>query len=110
MVPQSVPSTAAASLDTDERALVDVREDDEWAAGHAPQAQHLPLQQVPERLGALPEGPLAITCRSGGRSAQATAYLRQQGYDAVNVDGGMHAWVAAGRELVSEDGQDPRVA
>ena len=65
---------------------------------------------VPARLEDLPEGdPLYVTCRSGGRSARVAAWLNQNGYDAVNVGGGMGEWEAAGRPMVSETGQEPFV-
>ncbi len=91
--------------------LLDVREPDEWAAGHAPGAHHLPMMEVPARMAEVPaDGDVVVVCRSGGRSAQVTAYLAQHGWDNVrNLDGGMGAWQDAGRELVSEDGQPPRV-
>jgi rhodanese-related sulfurtransferase len=76
--------------------LLDVREDDEWVAGHAPEAVHVPMSQFLSRLDDVPEGPLAVVCRVGGRSAQVTAYLVGQGREAVNVNGGMLAWEAAG--------------
>lgn len=82
--------------------LLDVREDDEWAAGHAPEAVHVPMSGLPGRLGEVPTGPLAVVCRVGGRSAQVTAYLVAQGYDAVNVAGGMLTWEAEGRPLVAD--------
>ena len=85
--------------------LVDVREDAEWAAGHAPAARHLPLSDLLARLDELPtDGPVNIICRVGGRSAQAVAYLRQQGYDVRNVDGGMLAWEAAGLPVEVDGG------
>jgi rhodanese-related sulfurtransferase len=86
--------------------LLDVREDDEWTAGHAPEAVHVPMSAFLERLDQVPDGPLAVVCRVGGRSAQVTAYLRNQGREAVNVTGGMLAWEAAGRPLVA-DGPGP---
>ena len=92
--------------------LVDVREHDEWAAGHAPHAQHIPMQDVPARLVEIPtEGNVVVACRVGARSAQVTAYLLSNGWDnVVNLDGGMRAWHAAGRPLVaSENGQEPFV-
>lgn len=91
--------------------LLDVREPDEWTAGHAPGAHHLPMMEVPLRMAEVPgDGDVVVVCRSGGRSAQVTAYLRQRGWDNVrNLDGGMGAWQDAGRELVSEDGQPGRV-
>ena len=104
------PARAAALVDTGQAVLVDVRNDDEWAAGHAPGAVHVPLADLPARLGELDLGsPVHVVCRGGGRSARATAWLVQNGVDAVNVDGGMGAWAEAGRPMVCEDGGPPRV-
>lgn len=91
--------------------LLDVREPDEWVAGHAPGATHLPLMDIPARLEEVPrDGDVVVVCRMGGRSAQAVAYLLQNGYDnVVNLDGGMRDWAAAGKPMVSEDGQPARV-
>ncbi|HEV7451198.1 MAG TPA: rhodanese-like domain-containing protein [Pseudonocardiaceae bacterium] len=93
--------------------LLDVRENDEWAAGHAPGAVHVPMEQVPQRLdelaAAFPDRPVHVVCRSGGRSARITAYLAQAGWDAVNVEGGMRAWAAAGRPMVAESSAAPKV-
>lgn len=89
--------------------LLDVREDDEWKAGHADGALHIPISEFVARYGELTEavpqdGRIHVICRSGGRSAQVTMYLAQQGIDAVNVDGGMQLWEAAGRPVVTDDG------
>jgi len=91
--------------------LLDVREHDEWAAGHAPGAHHLPMMEIPVRLADVPQdADVVVVCRMGGRSGQVVNYLRQNGWDNVrNLDGGMQDWAAAGRALVSEDGQPPRV-
>ena len=91
--------------------LVDVREAWEWAAGRAPGARHMPLDQLPGRLGELPRDcKVVVVCRSGNRSARATRMLRVAGVDAVNLDGGLRAWSASGSALVT-DGQGPgRVA
>lgn len=81
--------------------VLDVREDDEWADGHVDGAVHIPLRQLPGRVGELPEGKQVIAmCHVGGRSAQATVFLAQQGVDAVNLDGGIAAWERAGRPVV----------
>jgi rhodanese-related sulfurtransferase len=86
--------------------LLDVREHDEWAAGHAPTATHIPMSEVIARRDELgtPEGPVYVICRVGGRSAQVAQYLNQNGVEAVNVEGGMQAWQAAGKEIVTDSG------
>jgi len=103
-----VPTVRVVDLPAD-LVLLDVREDDEWQAGHAPGALHVPLGQVPARLDEIPDGEVHVICRSGGRSGQAVAWLTRNGYDVSNVAGGMHAWVDAGRPLVSETGAAPVV-
>ena len=89
--------------------LIDVREPREWSAGHAPGAIHVPLGELrPDRL---PAGKrLLCICRSGARSSKAVAALREAGYDAVNVDGGMRAWHARGLPIVRDDGRPGAVA
>lgn len=89
--------------------LIDVREDDEWAAGHIKGAMHIPMNQIPGRVAELPPGPLIIVCKMGGRSAQVTAWLHQQGHDARNLDGGMLAWAVAHQPMTADDGRTPTV-
>lgn len=90
--------------------LLDVREDYEWEAGHAEGALHIPMDQLPARIHELdPDEDLLVVCRTGGRSARVTGWLVDQGYSAVNVVGGMDAWLESGRPLVAENGQQPRV-
>jgi rhodanese-related sulfurtransferase len=91
--------------------VLDVREPEEWAAGHIEDAVHIPLGTLPVRLQDLPDAQqFLVVCKMGGRSAQACMYLGQQGLAAVNLAGGMVDWAAAGRPMVSETGQDPYVA
>ncbi|MFD7294263.1 rhodanese-like domain-containing protein [Streptomyces sp. NPDC059897] len=109
-----MPTVAVDEL-KEEDFLLDVREDDEWQAGHAAGALHIPMSEFVARYGELTEaapqdGRVNVICRSGGRSAQVTMYLAQQGVDAVNVDGGMQAWEAAGRPVVDDNGQPGGVA
>jgi rhodanese-related sulfurtransferase len=91
--------------------LLDVREPDEWTAGHVPGAHHVPMMEIPARMADVPQdGDVVVVCRSGGRSGQVVSYLLGNGWDNVrNLDGGMRSWAAAGREMVSEDGQPARV-
>jgi rhodanese-related sulfurtransferase len=107
---QQIPTVTADQVGTDAY-LLDVREDDEWAAGHAPGAYHLPMMELPARLGEVPgDADVVVVCRSGGRSGQVVQYLMNNGWDNVrNLAGGMHQWAANGRPMVSEDDQPPRV-
>lgn len=91
--------------------LLDVREDDEWAAGHAPSARHIRLGDLAERAGEVPQDELIyVICRSGHRSGRAAQALAGAGWRAVNVAGGMQDWAAAGRPMVTDSGADPYVA
>ncbi|MFE4856144.1 rhodanese-like domain-containing protein [Streptomyces sp. NPDC056670] len=103
-----LPSVDVAEVPADALVL-DVREDDEWAAGHAEGALHVPMSDFVARFGevteAVADGRRAyVMCRVGGRSAQVTQYLVQQGIDAVNVDGGMQVWESLGRKVVDDQG------
>ena len=104
-----VPEVSVAELPRD-APMLDVRESDEWAAGHAPGATHLPMFELTGRMDELPDtDPLYVVCRSGGRSARVVAYLAGQGYPAVNVEGGMQAWARQGREIVADGGGEPKI-
>jgi rhodanese-related sulfurtransferase len=108
-VPQ-VSADEGAKLVEDGAFFLDVREPDEWVAGHASSAVHIPLQQVPARAGEVPaDGTVVVICRVGGRSNQAAAYLRAQGRDAVNLAGGMQAWAASGLDVITDEGDPGRV-
>jgi rhodanese-related sulfurtransferase len=91
--------------------LLDVREPDEWDAGHAPGAHHLPMMEIPARMAEVPaDVDVVVVCRSGARSGRVVSYLIGNGWDNVrNLDGGMQSWAAAGRDVVSENGQPARV-
>jgi rhodanese-related sulfurtransferase len=91
--------------------LLDVREDDELAAGHAPGATHIPLGELGTRAAEVPrDTTIYVICRSGARSARAAFALVGSGWDAVNVAGGMQDWAAAGRPMTTDSGSDPFVA
>ncbi|MEP6598360.1 MAG: rhodanese-like domain-containing protein [Actinomycetota bacterium] len=94
--------------------LLDVREDEEWSAGHIAGALHVPMYDLPDLLaigsgGLTPQAPVYVICKVGARSAQVTAWLNKQGYDARNVHGGMLAWHDARRPMASDNGAPPQV-
>ncbi|MGF1431366.1 rhodanese-like domain-containing protein [Kitasatospora sp. LaBMicrA B282] len=106
---QQIPTVQVEQLPAD-AVLVDVREQDEWDAGHAAGALHIPIGEFIARIGELPaDAPLYVVCRVGGRSAQVVQYLVGQEREAFNVDGGMFAWAQAGRPLVSTGGAEAYV-
>ncbi|MBE7370727.1 rhodanese-like domain-containing protein [Dermacoccus barathri] len=90
----------------DDAVVLDVREQDEYDAGHAPRAVHIPLGDLPNRLNELPEvdGDLPVVCRSGARSGRAVEWLTGQGRAVANVEGGMKQWNAEGKTIVSDSG------
>ena len=89
----------------DDASLLDVREHDEWDAGHVPGALHIPLGELGARYTEIErDRPLFVICRSGSRSAHAAHALAGAGWDARNVAGGMQAWEAAGRPMDSDSG------
>jgi rhodanese-related sulfurtransferase len=91
--------------------LLDVREDDEWTAGYAPGARHIPLGQLGARTAEIPQDEVVyVICRSGARSGRAAQALSAAGWDAINVAGGMQDWAAAGRPMATDSGADPFVA
>jgi rhodanese-related sulfurtransferase len=89
--------------------VLDCREPVEWAHGHIEGSIHIPMNEIPGRLDEVPDGQLLVVCKVGARSAQVAGWLLQQGRNAVNLDGGLMDWEAAGRALVSETGQRPLV-
>ena len=90
--------------------LLDVREDEEWDAGHAPAAVHVPMGQVVDRLVELPtDRTIVCLCRVGGRSGSVAVHLAGAGYDVRNVAGGMVAWAAVDLPVVDGSGGPGRV-
>lgn len=83
----------AQKLDQDRLQLIDVREEEEFAAGHIPQAFNLPLSSLENSLSKLDKTQeYHVICQMGGRSARACQFLSEQGYQVVNVDGGVEAY------------------
>jgi rhodanese-related sulfurtransferase len=102
--------TALPSIDADGAAvadavLLDVRDYEEWMSGHAPTAVHIPMSQLVERVEELDRTQRIICiCRSGNRSAQVTTWLREQGFDALNMTGGMSSWAGDGHPMINHAG------
>ena len=108
--PVAVPEVMSADLPAG-AFLLDIREDDEWTAGHAPDAVHVRLGELGARAGELPrDREVYVICRTGNRSAYAAQALAVGGLNAINVADGMTGWAVAGRAMVSETGADPYVA
>ena len=85
--------------------LLDVRENEEWDGGHAPQATHVPMGEIQGRISEVPvDSTVVCVCRVGGRSGAVAKALVAGGYDARNLDGGMLAWAAAGLPVVTDAG------
>ena len=93
--------TVTVSEIPDDAVVIDCREHDEWAAGHAPGAVHIPMGQVGERIDELPDGRIMVICRSGNRSRQVCEFLKSQGREAVNVSDGTMGWADRGWPLES---------
>jgi rhodanese-related sulfurtransferase len=109
-----VPTVSVDQIPAD-ALLLDCREDDEWDAGHIDGATHVPMSEIPARLKygpgeIVPERTIVVVCKVGSRSAHVTAWLNDNGFDAVNLDGGMLAWASAGRPMTTDDGRAPQVA
>ncbi|WP_018654284.1 rhodanese-like domain-containing protein [Actinomadura flavalba] len=105
-----VPAVDAADVPADGY-LLDVREQDEWDAGHAPEAVHIPMTELNDRAAEIPQDrEVFVICRSGARSAQVTVALNQAGWLAKNVADGMQGWHASGLPMDASGDAPPHVA
>lgn len=105
-----IPQIDVRAVDED-AVILDVRQPNEFDAGHAPGAVSIPLGQLRARVAEVPEvdGSLLVICKAGGRSQAAAEFLASQGLDVSNIAGGTTAWYEAGKPLVSETGETPAV-
>jgi len=107
-----IPEVSAVDAESSsvESVLLDVRQADEWEAGHAARAQWIPLGDLENARFRLPMNRrIVCVCRSGARSARATESLIAWGFDAANMEGGMKAWAASGLPVVKGDGSPGEV-
>ena len=97
----SVSAARAVELvDEGGAAMLDVRERSEWNTGHAPHALHVPLGDIAKAPGRLShDRPVVVVCASGMCSRTAAKHLRDQGFDAASISGGMAAWRSAGGDV-----------
>jgi len=103
---RNVNVAEALELLADGALLLDVREDNEWESGRAPDAVHIALNEVPDHLDELSKDrQIVCVCRSGARSGRAANFLVEHGRNAVNLEGGMLAWSAEGEPLVGDEGE-----
>lgn len=103
-VPDVDPIEAIRLLNESGAVLLDVREDDEWAAGHAPRAIHIPLGTLD--TGSFDAGvPVVAVCRSGKRSGVAASQLAAAGVGVYNLAGGMQGWQESGQPVIRDDGR-----
>ena len=73
--------------------IIDVREIHEYEAGHIPSAQNFPLSTLEEDFSKLEKNQkYYVICQAGGRSAKAYDFLNAQGFDVINIEGGMNSW------------------
>lgn len=98
----------------DDAVFLDIREQHEWDAGHAPNAVHIPLGELSQNLDHIRDlagdRQLIVTCKGGGRVRRTLPSLAEFGLDVANLEGGMKAWHEAGKPMVSSDGSEPTVA
>jgi rhodanese-related sulfurtransferase len=105
MTMHTITATEAAHRQADGVLILDVRNDDEWVAGHILGARHIPLDQLADRRSELPGGePIIAVCRSGARSERAAQHLIEHGFDVTNLTGGTMGWHQAGLPLDPPDG------
>src|SRR6476660_5132931 len=104
----SVPEVSAEQgqqMVEDGALLLDVREADEWDAGHAPEAAWIPMGDLQTRVDELPrDRRIVVICRSGARAHRVAEVLLGAGFDAGDLDGGMRSWAADDFEVLASDG------
>lgn len=91
--------------DSGEYQLIDVREEEEYAAAHIPGTINIPLSEFPARFDEISEeSPVLLVCNTGVRSSQAALFLAGMGYeDLYNLEDGTKGWMKKGYSVDGED-------
>ena len=85
--------------------LVDVREQDEWDAGHHEKAKHIPMGTIPEKINEFDKDEkYIIICRSGGRSGKVCSFMNKEGHQSFNLNGGMNKLSTTSEKIVDSNG------
>lgn len=94
IIPEITPTEFAARRNRgDDLTLLDVREDWELGVARVTDIVHIPMGQVADRLHEISrDKTVVVLCRSGRRSLEVAKFLQQNGFDAVNLAGGILAW------------------
>jgi rhodanese-related sulfurtransferase len=94
IVPEITPTEFVTRRDSGEDlTLLDVREEWELGVASVPNIKHIPMGQVADRLNELDaQKTVVVLCRSGRRSLEVAKFLKQNGFDAINLAGGILAW------------------
>ena len=94
------PAAATLLINREDAHVIDVREADEFAGGHLPEARNVPLAKLADRIAEIEkykDKPVILCCASGMRSGKACGQLGKLGFTKVhNLAGGVDAWVGAG--------------
>ena len=104
---QEVPPRRVAELmAAGDAQVVDVRSDDEHAAGRIDGAEHIPFEELPARAGELDQSrPVVFYCQTGGRSSTAAQAFGASGWEAYTMAGGLENWARSGLPLEPEGGE-----
>lgn len=101
-LPLEISAAEAVALVASGMRMVDVREQHEWDGAHAPDSVLLPMSQLQARVQELSaDEPLLVLCHSGARSERVALALRDIGFNAATVTGGILGWQAAGGSVVT---------
>ena len=108
-----VPTVEASEVEdlvSNGHILIDVREEDEWEAGHHREATHISMGTIEENLSKFTIGnDYIIVCRSGARSSRVSNYLLSKDFNVSNLDGGMKALFNVSNNIINSKGSPGQI-